>query len=138
MRGKPTNRHRRPRSCKRKRIVILKQKQQGEASNINLYDLIPRPLVQSEDGNDGNITLLQPKFPSRFGRKFITPRMKNPYFHIKLDMLGSSVWKKIDGSKNAGQITDEIESELGNQYPSLNERIGKFFSLLKKAKFIEM
>ncbi|PIS30281.1 MAG: hypothetical protein COT43_02160 [Candidatus Marinimicrobia bacterium CG08_land_8_20_14_0_20_45_22] len=138
MRAKPTNLRRRRQSCKRKRIDILKQKQQGEATKINLYDLIPRPLVQSEDGNDGKVTLLQPKFPSRFGRKFLAPRMKNPYFHVKLDILGSSVWKKIDGIKNAGQIADEIESEFGDQYPSLNERISKFFNLLKKAKFIEM
>ena len=116
----------------------MKQKQQGEASKINLYDLVPRPLVQSEVGNDGNVTLMQPKFPSRFGRIFLTPRLKKPYFHVKLDTLGSSVWKKIDGRKNAGHIADELESELGDQYPSLNERIGKFFSLLKKAKFIEM
>lgn len=103
-----------------------------------MYDLIPRPLVQSVAEPDGKVTLLQPKLRNRFALKVFAPRIKDPNYHIHLDELGSAVWKKIDGVKNAGYISEELNREFGDKYENLDERFGKFLSLLQKANFIKL
>jgi len=104
---------------------------------INMYDIIPRPCVDFETGPGGKIILLKPKFKSAFALKYIQPLFKQKNYKIHLDDLGAAVWKRIDGSKNAGIIAEELEKEFGEKVKPVFERVGTFLVQLKTAKFIE-
>jgi len=104
---------------------------------LDLYQVVPRPLVQCEIQSDAKITLLKPKFSNPFFMKLFLRDRRDKYFKLKLDDLGSACWSKFDGQKNAGAICEELETQLGERIQPVAERVGKFLVMLKKAKLIE-
>ena len=104
---------------------------------VNMYDIVPRPCVDFETDSDGKITLLKPKFKSAIALKYLSPLTKHKHYKIHLDIIGTTVWKRIDGKNNAGTIAEEIEKELGEKVNPVFERVGAFLQQLKTAKFIE-
>jgi len=115
----------------------MSKKRKGEGSGLNMYDVIPRPIVKSETIENGVVVLLKLKYKNPFLVKHLIPRMKHPFYKINLDSIGSAVWNKIDGFKNAAEIAEELEKELGEQIQPAYERLGIFLSMLKRGKFIE-
>ncbi|HPC35254.1 MAG TPA: PqqD family protein [Candidatus Marinimicrobia bacterium] len=104
---------------------------------MNLYEIVPRPLVESESQTDGKIVLLKPKFRNPFLIKLLQRNRRDNFYRLKLDELGSACWAKFDGYKSAGTICEELESQFGEQIQPVAERVGKFLIMLKKAKLIE-
>ena len=109
----------------------------GEEKSINMYEVIPRPCVLFETDSEGRITLLKPKFTSKFAHKYLAPLSKHKYYRIHLDDIGTAVWKRIDGKMSAGIIAEDIEKEFGEKVKPVYERVGTFLVQLKTAKFIE-
>jgi hypothetical protein len=116
---------------------MVKKSKQGGAKSVNMHDVIPRPLVQSEKSVDGRTVLLKPKFRHPILVKYLQHRMKHPFYRITLDEVGTAVWQKIDSQRNAVEIADELEQELGEKIQPKYERLGRFISMLKNAKLIE-
>lgn len=114
----------------------MSKKRKGEESGLNMYDVIPRPIVKSETIENDTVVLLKPKYKNPFLVKHLIPRMKHPFYKINLDDTGSAVWNKIDGFKNAVEIAEELEKELGEKIQPIYERLGIFLSMLKRGKFI--
>jgi len=106
-------------------------------SEINMYNVVPHKLVKSDIAEDKMIILLKPKFRNSFLVKHLLHRMKYPDFKTKLDEIGTAVWNKIDGKKNAVEIGNELEKELGEKIQPVYERLGMFLSTMKREKFIE-
>ena len=104
---------------------------------MNMYDVVPRHIVEYKTDQNGKITLLKPKFTNPFIVKHLLSRMNNRYIKIDLDEIGATVWTKIDGKKNAIEIADEVEKELGEKIQPTYQRLGIYLSLLKHKKFVE-
>jgi len=104
---------------------------------LNLYEIVPRPLVNYETGPDGRLVLLKPKFRKQFFTKLFLRGRRINYYKLNMDDIGSACWLKIDGIKNAGAICDELESQFGERIQPVAERVGKFLIMLKNAKLIE-
>ena len=103
---------------------------------LNLLELIPEPLVDHETGKDGAITLLAPRFNNRLMKRIFERRMKNPWMKIRLDDIGTAVWKRIDGSATVGAIGNELKEEFGEDIEPCFERLSMFFSQLELSGFI--
>lgn len=104
---------------------------------LNLYEIVPRPLVNSECQADGRIVLLKPKFKNPFLIKLLQRNRRDNFYKLKLDEIGSACWIKFDDYKSAGIICEELESQFGAQIQPVAERVGKFLLMLKKANLIE-
>jgi len=104
---------------------------------MNLYEIVPRPLVKSEVNEAGQTILLRPKFHNSFFAKLFLRGRKPNYFKLKLDEIGAACWFRIDGHKNAGIICDELGNQFGERIKPVAERVGKFLVMLKKAHLIE-
>jgi hypothetical protein len=104
---------------------------------MNLYEIVPRPLVKSETNSNGQTILLKPKFRNSFFAKIFLRDRKPNYFKLKLDEIGAACWSKIDGHKNAGEICNELGDQFGERIQPVAERVGKFLVMLKKAHLIE-
>lgn len=115
----------------------MKKRQKCKKTQINMYDVVPHSLVKHDNSQDGNVILLKPKFRNPFLTKYIIPRLKKPFFKITLDDVGSFIWSKIDGSRNAVEISEELEKEFGEKIQPANERLGLFLAMLKKAELID-
>jgi hypothetical protein len=73
-----------------------------------------------------------------FGRKKKVrgSRMKSPYFRIKLDDVGATVWESIDGERNIGVIAQILRDKFGEKIEPCHDRLAMFFTQLEMSRFI--
>ncbi|MDP2424532.1 MAG: PqqD family protein [Bacteroidales bacterium] len=104
--------------------------------NANYLELIPVRTQTFETGEDGQITLLVPKFKSKTLSYFIIPQSKSDHFRINFDQLGSATWQMIDGKMNVGKICTALSERLGEKIHPAEERVTKFLTLLYEQRYI--
>ncbi len=115
----------------------MTKKNKNSNSGINMKDVIPFHNVKYQEEDSGAITIFKPKFKNSFFVKYILPNMKHPHYFIHLDELGTVVWNNIDGKRNAFEIGEIVEKELGEKTKPIYERLGLFLATLKRENFID-
>jgi hypothetical protein len=104
--------------------------------NANFLDLTPIRIISEEVNSDNIVTLLVPKFTSKFGMKYLQPKVKSPFMKMKLDELGSVSWLAIDGKKKVDEIIKDLDKRLGEKIRPVDERFTKFLTILYNEKYI--
>ncbi len=109
-------------------------------SKKNLLDFVPiisdNAKFEKVEKEDGLITIvIHRNSPfDKFVRKFIKKTPET--FKVDLDVFGSFVYSKIDGSKNIYELGQEVKEHFGEDCEPLYERLGGFCNLLKNNGFI--
>lgn len=109
-------------------------------NEVNLLELIPSRTGDFEEGEDGFVVLLAPRFRNRILRRLIeariSPQRRN--FRIKLDDIGSAVWHLCDGKKTVREIAFVLIERFGERIENqCYERLGLFFQQLERGHFIQ-
>jgi len=104
--------------------------------NSNTLDLTPIKLHRDEVREDGIVTVFVPKFKNELAKKYIVPKLKSSNFNIKLDELGSEVWKKMDGKNKVHEIIRQLSEKYGDDFKKPEERITKYLFQLYEQKLI--
>lgn len=102
----------------------------------NFLDFKPQRAIDFTQNSDGLITILKPKFNNRWLVKYLLPRMQRPNFKIKLDKVGSFVWKLCDGNMTVHKIGVEMKEKFGEKIDPVYERLSHFLHQLSQNKFI--
>lgn len=102
----------------------------------NFLDLTPVALCEHVTTDEGKVNLRLPRFKSEFWQRFLVPRRKSPFFHIKFDENGSAVWLAMDGKRNVQQICEQVEAERGDLIAPATERVPKFLLSLYEQRYI--
>jgi hypothetical protein len=108
----------------------------GRQREVNLLDLIPKRTVEYEVQNDGNVTLLVPRFRSGLLKKLVQPRLKRPYLKVKLDELGSAVWLLCDGRRSVKDIATPLRVRFHENIEPCYDRLAVFMRQLEGNRFI--
>ncbi|MFB0566584.1 MAG: PqqD family protein [Candidatus Aminicenantaceae bacterium] len=103
--------------------------------SINLLKLTPVRNIDWKEEN-GLIILLKPKFKHSLFQKYILPKMRNPYFKVKLDSVGSFIWKHCDGNLTVKELAKGLKDEFGDKLEPLYDRLALFLQNLEKNRFI--
>lgn len=82
------------------------------------------------------IVLLKPKFKNPFLARHLLPRLKNPYYKIWLDAVGSCVWEHCDGLLTVKEVGRKLKDKFGDQLEPLYDRLARFLQDLEKNRFI--
>jgi hypothetical protein len=106
--------------------------------SLNLMELTPVQRVPWEMGESGNVVVLVPKFQNPLMVRWVVPRMKFPDIRVKLDTLGSFVWKMCDGSTTVAEMSNKLTAEFGDTATSAQERIRKFLLMLEKSDLVNL
>ena len=104
----------------------------------NLLDLTPTRLHEHETDEGGKVVLMVKKFRRGKVSRYMLGR-RSPYYRVKLDELGSAVWKAIDGSSKVSDILDRIRAvytETPEKTEELESRLSKYLSLLYDNRYI--
>jgi hypothetical protein len=107
-----------------------------EENQVNLLDLVPVQNMDWKKDEDGSIQLLKPKFRSALFRKHILPKMKRPYYRVKLDEKGSFLWSLIDGKRCVREIGVSFSKKFGAEAEPLYDRLAVFLQQLERSGFI--
>lgn len=62
--------------------------------------------------------------------------MKNPYFRIKLDEIGSAVWEMCDGEKTVREIGECLHQRFKDKIEPVYDRLAVFLQTLERNRFI--
>ena len=100
------------------------------------YKVVVSHAIEWEDGPDGGAVLLVPRF--RWGpfARWLQPRLKNKHMRVKLDEIGSFVWRQFDGRKSFADVVAAMESHFGQRADPAPDRLQRFLTVLYKDKFI--
>jgi hypothetical protein len=105
-------------------------------SGLNYLEMHPFRNYDFEFREEGLVDVLVPRFTSKFAKKFVLPRMKNPYIRANLDEMGSFLWLNIDGKTNVAALVKKMEERFGDLVQPATERVLLFLTQLYKAGFI--
>lgn len=113
-------------------MTLFKKKK----NSLNYLDMHPFRNYEYVFREEGLVDVLVPRFTSKFAKKYILPRMKNPYIHANLDDLGSFLWLNIDGKTNVARLIQLMSDKFGERVQPATERVLVFLTQLYKAGFI--
>ena len=116
----------------------MADKKDRKQTQINLLNLVPVQKIKCEIKEDGLVVLLKPKYFNPFLAKHFLPRMKQPYFNIKLDKIGSFFWLNCDGTRTVLDIAKLHKENFGEEVEPLYERIAHFITSLEKNRLITL
>ena len=105
--------------------------------SVNLLDLIPIKILKNEQSEDGNVTVLKPKFKNKFMAKYVVPKLKSPCYKVKLDEFGSYVWRLIDGKLTVEEIGKKMQENYQDAVEPVYERLSIFIQSMQRYRFIE-
>jgi hypothetical protein len=90
------------------------------------------------EAEDGKAVVLRPRFgESRAGRWLESLLGLSPY-RIRLDEIGTLVWKNCDGKLTAGDIAGQLRSEFGDKVEPAEDRLQHFIAQMNRARMIEI
>ncbi len=82
--------------------------------------------------------LLRPKLGTgRWGR-WAARYLGDPYYQIKLDEVGTMVWKASDGTTGLSQIAEQLRHRFGNQIEPAEARLHHFVRQMRRSRLIEL
>lgn len=110
----------------------------NEAQDIQWSTVIAERAIGWEDSPEDKAVLLVPRFRKGPLAKWLQPRLKKPHMRVKLDDVGSFIWKRLDGSKAFAEILSEMKIEFGERIEPAEDRLTQFFRVLHKDKFVEL
>ncbi len=102
------------------------------------HNVVATRMIEWEDGPDGGVVLLVPRFRRGPLAKWLQPKLKRPYMRVKLDEIGTFAWRRMDGSIQFHVIVDDMKKEFGEKVEPADERLKKFMTILYKDKFIKL
>jgi hypothetical protein len=77
-----------------------------------------------------------PKFRHPLLTRWLLPYLRSKHFRIKLDALGSAVWRRCDGETSVATIADQVRAEFGTTAEPVHDRIGTFLRKLEHGELI--
>ncbi len=96
----------------------------------------PRRALEWREGEDGRCVLLRPKFGSgRFGR-WLAARVDDPHYRIRLDDVGTFVWKACDGRTPLALIAERLREQFGSSVEPAEQRLARFVGQMRRSKLL--
>ena len=104
----------------------------------NLLDLTPVRLHEYEEVESGKVVILVRKFKNLGFSRFVLGR-HSPVMRIRLDEIGSEVWKRVDGVSNVATLLDRLNAlwvDIPEKTNGLESRLAGFLSIMYDNKYI--
>ncbi len=101
-------------------------------------NIVATRAVGWEDGPEDKAVLLVPRFRKGPLSRWLQPRLKRPCMRVKLDDVGSFVWRRLDGSTSFSTIVEQMKGHFGEKVEPADERLKTFFTILYKDDFVKL
>ena len=105
--------------------------------DTNYLEMVPVHHYTHEVEENGNVSVLVPRFTNNLLAKYLSPRLKSPYVKARLDEFGSQVWLEINGERNVQVISENLFKKFGEKIQPVTERLTKFLTQLYTYNFIK-
>ena len=98
----------------------------------------PRRLLEWRENHTGQAVLLRPKLGRSPLARWCSKYLRNPYYRIRLDDIGTLVWKSCDGSTTLSSILQSMREHFGTGVEPAEERLWRFLQTMRRSRLIEL
>ncbi len=103
----------------------------------NLLESRPRRALPWREDGQGRAVLLRPRFGSgRLGKRLQT-LLKSKDYRIRLDEIGTAVWRHCDGQTPVTRISQELRRQFGKKVEPAEDRVVAFVRQMMRARLID-
>jgi hypothetical protein len=109
----------------------------GPGDAVSWAELRPRRRCDWVE-EEGRVVLLQPRYgQGRLGR-WLERRLGKQPIRVRLDEVGTFVWRRCDGSRPVAGIAEELRVEFGEAIEPAAERLVSFLGSLRRNRFVDL
>jgi hypothetical protein len=101
-------------------------------ADVPFEELVPVRRHRAEDEPDGLVTVLVPRFGGRWARRWVLPLFARQNVRLRLDALGSFVWRQCDGRTSVGEIATRLGTSTGGASEEAASRVMAFLRQLSR------
>lgn len=114
-----------------------RRNQAGQATGVNLLDVVPERAAEWDEDPEGRITLIR-KRPTVRGPRSLAAWVSSVTGppRVRLDDVGSFVWRHIDGTRDVRMICGAVQAEFGQRVEPVPERLGQLIRILKRERLV--
>ena len=110
----------------------------ASASAVTFWDSRPRRRLDWREQDDGRCVVLRPKLgEGRIGR-WLASTLGDPCYRIRLDDVGTFIWKRCDGETPLAEIAARLRAEFGARVEPAEERLARFVQSMLRSRMIAM
>lgn len=110
------------------------------SANPTLGELAPVHRATWSERDDGRVVIERPRPRRRGGLGGVFARLSNALSmpRIRLDAVGSFIWKQLDGSVTVAEVRQRARAELGEAVEPAEERVDRFVSQLHELELVRL
>lgn len=105
---------------------------------IELRSFCVRRVVDHEVTDEDLVVVLRPRYMSGPLAWWLQPRLRKPHFHVRLDQVGSFVWRLCDGEHTVAQIVEAMEQQFGESMDKALPRLRLFLGEMERGKMVQL
>ena len=100
------------------------------------WNACPRRLLDWRDLDDGRCVVLRPQLGTgRIGR-WLASKLGDPCYRIRLDDVGSFIWKACDGKTPLTEMADRLRARFGERVEPAEDRLARFVQSMLRSRMI--
>ncbi len=110
----------------------------GSADAAAFWNTRPRRRLDWRQLESGNCVVLRPRFgPGRIGR-WLAEKLGDPCYRIRLDDVGTFIWRACDGDTSLTEIAGRLRAEFGGRVEPAEERLARFVHSMLRSRMIDV
>ena len=102
------------------------------------WNACPRRRLDWRDAEDGHCVVLRPKFGESRAGRWLAARLGDPCYRIRLDDVGSFIWKACDGRTPLTLLARRLLDAFGARVEPADERLARFVQTMLRSRMIEL
>ncbi len=102
---------------------------------LDFASVRPQRLLEWRE-EDGHCVLLRPRLGSDRLAGWVSKLGGDPYYRIRLDEVGTLVWKACDGQTALADIVDRMRERFGDRIEPADQRLARFVRQMVKGRMI--
>jgi hypothetical protein len=116
--------------------AIVRRQRRDDLEDVNLLELAPERCAEWEERDD-RVVVIRPG-PSSTGLRRLLDRFlfELSAKRIKLDDMGSFVWRHLDGQHTVGEIADLLRREFDERAEPAEDRLAKLIWAFRREEFV--
>ena len=87
---------------------------------------------------DGRCVLLRPRLGSTRLARWVAGLGADPHYRIRLDEVGTLVWKACDGHTSLADIVMLMQQQFGDRVAPADQRLSRFVRTMLKGKMLAL
>ena len=91
-----------------------------------------------KEAEDGRILVFRPRLGEGKLGKWLESLLGLAPYRIRLDEIGTLVWKNCDGNTSAQQMADQLRSKFGEKVEPAEDRLQHFITQMNRSRMIEV